>query len=271
MQWTKKDIIKYYKTNEFGYRLYGRNMHFGYWDKSTKTLRQATQKFNEVLAQQARISENDHVLDAGCGVGGASLFLAKNIGCRVTGITICPRQVDTAYKNAKNDDVAHLTEFHEMDYLNTTFPENHFDVVWVLESICYAENKEKFIHEAYRILKDGGRLIIADGFASKNNYVGKEKKLMKRWLDGWIVNYLETPENFKRFATQTGFHNISYNDVTSNVFKTSKIMFYTSLFFIIFHLIDKIIPLDYPTDALFNQYTALKKGLWEYGVFYAEK
>ena len=78
MPWTKRDIVNYYNKNEFGYRLWGRNMHYGYWDASTKHIRQATQKFNQVLAQTAQIHEHDCVLDAGCGVGGGSIYLAKN-------------------------------------------------------------------------------------------------------------------------------------------------------------------------------------------------
>jgi len=272
MPWTKEDIIDYYAKNELGYRLWGRNMHYGYWDESTRHLRQATQRFNEVLAETAHINENDLVLDAGCGVGGASIYLAKTFGCHVIGITICPRQVKQAYKNAKKEGVAHLTEFYEMDFQNTAFKDRHFDVVWGLESICYAESKENFIQESYRVLKDGGRFIIADGFASKEKYIGKEKKLMDRWLDGWIVNYLETPEKFEQYALETGFQGATYRDVSSNVFRTSQIMYYTSFVFFIFHLIDKIIPLkSYPTDAPHNQYKAMKKGLWQYGIFYAEK
>ena len=272
MKWGKKDIISYYERNEFGYGLWGKNMHFGYWDKSTKTIRQATKKFNEVIVQKASINEHDRVLDAGCGVGGASVYLAKKIGCHVTGITICPRQVGSAKKNSLKEKVSHLTEFFEMDYMSTEFPENSFDVVWGLESICYAENKEKFIQEAYRILNPGGRLIIADGFASKQNYFGIEKRMMNRWLDGWIVNYLDTPDSFKLFARKAGFNNIDYKDVTENVFRTSQIMYYASFVFLIFHLIDKVYPLkSYPTDAMFHQFRALKRGLWQYGIFYAEK
>ena len=272
MQWTKKDIIEYYNTNDWAYRLWGRDMHFGYWDESTKTLQQATQKFNEVLAQTAHINENDHILDAGCGVGGGSIYLAKNYGCHVTGITITPRQVELAYKNAKKDGVAHLTEFYEMDYQRTAFKDKQFDVVWGLESICYAESKEEFIKEAYRVLKDNGRLVVADGFASKEDYFGKDKELMTRWLDGWIVNHLNTPQNFKQFASNAGFRKSNYRDVTKSVYRTSQLMFYVSFLFLPFHLIDKFIRIkSYPTDALFNQYKAIKKGLWEYGVFYAEK
>jgi cyclopropane fatty-acyl-phospholipid synthase-like methyltransferase len=272
MEWTRQDIIQYYKENEFAYFLWGRNMHYGYWEEDTKTQRQASQRFNEVMAAKARITEKDHVLDAGCGVGGSSIALAKKTGCRVTGVTICPRQVKLAYKNAEKEGVAHLTDFYEMDYQNTTFEDGKFDVVWGLESICYAESKEAFIKEAFRVLKSNGRLIVADGFASKDEYFGKEKKLMQRWLDGWIVNFLNTPRDFIAFAKKAGFAKSDYTDVTEKVFRTSQLMFYTSLFFLPFHLIDRVVRIkSYPTDALFNQYFAMKQKLWEYGIFFAEK
>ncbi|MCX7726454.1 MAG: methyltransferase domain-containing protein [Chitinispirillaceae bacterium] len=272
MGWTKKDIIDYYKENELAYWLWGKNMHYGYWEEGVKTQRQASEKFNEVMANLVGISRNDWVLDAGCGVGGSSIYLAKNRGCRVTGITICSNQVSLAYKNAKKEGVSHLVEFFEMDYLKTGFKDNTFNVVWGLESICYAESKEKFIKEASRVLKNEGRVIVADGFASKESYVGKEKWLMQRWLDGWVVNFLNTPSQFKRFALNSGFKRVEYYNVTDKVFKTSKLMFYVSLLFLPLHLLDRIKRIkSYPTDALFNQYFALKRGLWEYGIFIAFK
>jgi cyclopropane fatty-acyl-phospholipid synthase-like methyltransferase len=188
------------------------------------------------------------VLDAGCGVGASSIYLARTFGCRVDGITISPRQVGFARRNAARAKVGHLVEFHEMDYLATSFPDATFDVVWGLESICYAESKERFIRESHRVLKDGGRFVVADGYASRRDYSDTEKKMMDKWLDGWIVNYLETPEG-------------------------SKIMYYSSMvMFGVFHLIDRFFPLkSYPADAVFHQHRALKRGLWQYGIFYAEK
>ncbi len=254
------------------YYLWGKNYHYGYWDGSTNHLLKATKKLNEVLSQIAKISKKDRILDAGCGVGGSSIYLAKNFGCHVTGITICPRQIDFAYSNAKKEGVDKLTEFFEMDYLKTAFADNHFDVVWGIESICHAAGKDKFIQEAYRVLKNGGRLIAADGFASKKDYTHKEQRSMDKWLKGWAVNYLETPENFIQFARKTGFRKGNYQDITDKVFPTAKLMYYLAFPFILFHLFDKVIQLkSYPLEAWFHQYEALKKGLWEYGIFCATK
>jgi len=247
-------------------------MHYGYWTRDTLTLRQATRKFNEVLAEKARITSDDYVLDAGCGVGGASIYLAKRFGCRVTGITLCPRQVIMAGRNAEKEGVSHLVNFREMNYMKTAFDDKTFTVVWGLESICYAESKELFTKEVFRILKDGGRMIVADGFASRQNYEGSDKRLMQRWLDGWIVNSLNTPSDWKTFAEKAGFARSDYRNVTPNVRFTSKLMYWVSMPFILLHWLDKIKPLKpYPTDAMYNQYHAMKKGLWEYGIFYAER
>lgn len=271
MQWTKKDIVDYYHQNEFAYKMWGPNMHYGFWEDDVKTQQQASLRFNEVMAKTAQITSDDHVLDAGCGVGGASIFLAKTFGCKATGITITPRQVELAHKNAEKNGVSHLVDFYEMDYHKTTFPDKKFSVVWGLESICYA-NKKEFIKEASRVLNDNGRLIVGDGFASYENYHGKDAWLMQRWMDGWIVNSLDTPQQFAIHSKDAGFRETVYRNVTEQVKKTSKIMLCVSLPFLPLHIIDRFFRIkQYPTDALWNQYFAMKKNLWEYGIFLAKK
>ena len=53
MQWTDKDIVDYYHQNEFAYKLWGPNMHYGYWEKDVKTQRQASLRFNQVMANRS--------------------------------------------------------------------------------------------------------------------------------------------------------------------------------------------------------------------------
>src|SRR4051812_6243503 len=76
-------------------------IHFGYWDADVKTHTASLLRMNEVLAQTARVQASDHVLDAGCGYGGSSVWLARTIGCQVTGIAIVPFQIDKAQRHAR--------------------------------------------------------------------------------------------------------------------------------------------------------------------------
>ena len=103
---SKEAIINYYDSTEFDYKFIwdlnnSHAMHFGYWDEKVKNFPQALQRENEILSEIAKIEHTDYVLDAGCGVGGSSIFLAKHFGCKVAGITISKKQTETATKNAK--------------------------------------------------------------------------------------------------------------------------------------------------------------------------
>ena len=46
------------------------------------------------LAEASGIGPDDHVLDAGCGIGGPARHLARAYGCRVTGVDFTPEFVD---------------------------------------------------------------------------------------------------------------------------------------------------------------------------------
>ena len=139
---------------------------------------------NEVMMEAANIKSTDKVLDAGCGIGGSSIFLAEKIGCNVTGISLSEKQINKAKELAIKKKVEDKVDFKVMNYCATDFPDESFDIVWGCESICYADDKEQFIKEACRLLKPGGRLVVADGFVTdfKNN--DHHYKKLARWLAG---------------------------------------------------------------------------------------
>lgn len=251
-------------------------MHMGFWDNETKGLIDALIKENQILAKQVGINSNDRVLDAGCGVGGSSIFLAKNYGCNVTGITLSHEQVKHAKKYAETENVNELTTFLVSDYTKVPYKENSFDVIWAIESVCHANNKEDFLKESYRLLKKGGRIIVADGFQSKSPMSESEKALLKRSFKGWGVNSLEIDIAFHEFLKEQKFKCIKEQDVTSLIFKSSKRLFLLSFPAFIIHFAERLLRKRGDVEqgnvtAAFNQFISLKKGLWKYKVFYAEK
>src|SRR5262249_21201411 len=48
------------------------------------------------------LSPTDHVLDVGCGSGGPALFLAREVGCRVTGVDFIESGIRAALTLAEN-------------------------------------------------------------------------------------------------------------------------------------------------------------------------
>jgi tocopherol O-methyltransferase len=277
-KWSHDDVVEYYHGNEIAYKVWGQNMHFGFWKKGDlkkyglAAQRRASLRLNEKLSEAIGITKDDYVLDVGCGVGGNVVYLAKTFGCKVVGITITPQQIDLAKKNAEAAGLSHLCDFRLMNYMETDFKDGTFDVVMGLESICYADPQDKFIKEVSRILKPDGKFGMADGFSSHETYEGKNKRLMNRWLDGWLVTSMVTPDKWGSLSRGAGFKSTTYTNTTKEAWPTSIIMLCVSLPFLPLHLLEKIIPLRaYPTDALWHQFFAMKKGLWEYGIFTAKK
>lgn len=251
-------------------------LHYGFWDKRTKNKSEALLRMNKFLADKAGIKQSDVILDAGCGIGGSSIWLAKNYGTRVFGINISKNHIKLANMFAKENRINHLAKFFVRNFLDTKFKNNSFNVVWGIESVCHANDKKDFISEAKRVLKRGGRLIIADGFIKKDRLNKNEKKVLKKWLDGWAVPNISKIKDFKNYLEMSGFRNIRFFDITEKVIPSSKKLYEYSLIAFPLGKILEWLNIRSKTQtgniiAAYNQYKLLKNGLCSYGVFYAEK
>ncbi|MGY6274990.1 SAM-dependent methyltransferase [Methylomonas sp. MgM2] len=190
-------------------------LHYGYWDETKPyNQHQALLNKNQVLYDKAEIRPNDKILDAGCGIGGSTIWMAKQHGNQATGITISPKQADYARQHACRHGVAELVNFEVADFCKTAFDDESFDVVWALESSCHALNKGDFLLEAFRVLKPGGRIVICDGFLLQRQFTEHQWQAVVTCLNGWAVPNLCSRDEMQNLLAQQGFDTVNCHDIT---------------------------------------------------------
>ncbi len=247
-------------------------MHMGFWDEQTSDHDEALINMNRALAARTDLRRGDRVLDAGCGVGGSALWMAREIGVEVVGIDLVEGQVRRARRNARRHGVADRATFERQDITRTAFPDESFDVVWAIESACHVPDKREFLTEARRLLVPGGRLVVADGFRSRRPFSPAYERLLSSWLSGWAVPDLLTADEFMAATRRAGFARACLDDVTANVRPSLRRLYRLALALYPAGVV-LLRPLRLITDkqltnarAALEQYQALQRGLWFYGI-----
>jgi len=103
------------------------------------------------------------ILDIGCSFGILVFELARR-GFLVTGIDINSKNIELA-KNIKKILKIGNAHFLRGDFLENDFEEKTFGVVIIIEVLEHIKDDTKTIQEIYRILKEGGILIISVPFS----------------------------------------------------------------------------------------------------------
>ena len=127
------------------------------------------------------IREGEAVLDLGCGAGVDAIIAARLTGPSgaVTGIDLVPEMLAKAKEHASLAGVDNLL-FRESSAEQVPFPDNSFDVVISNGVFNLVVDKVTALGEVFRVLKPGGRFMLADQVLS-----GELPKETKARVENW--------------------------------------------------------------------------------------
>lgn len=274
------DVRSYYKHTRFDYRvIWDRTgvpaLHFGYYDAHADKHARALGNMNRAMAERAGIRAGERVLDAGCGVGNASFWLTDHMGARVTGLSIVPEQIVDARRYAARRKGT-SPDFVVGDFLDIPFADGHFDVVWACESFCHATDKGLFFREAFRVLRPGGRLIIADYVRTDRPLTDEQEALLRDWLRPQAIRDIGTEAEYRSYAGEAGFSSFTAADITPNVrvslrnlHNLCKKWLLPGRIFLALGIVNDVRFRN--VIASIRQYEALQMGAWRYGMICAVK
>jgi ubiquinone/menaquinone biosynthesis C-methylase UbiE len=129
------------------------------------------------LLDQLHLRGDERILDLGCGRGAVLLMAAQHLTTgRAVGVDLwrsfdqSGNSLEATQRNAIAEGVADRVELHTANMTALPFADSSFDVVVssvAIHNISRRADREKAIEEAVRVLRPGGRLMIADVRATR--------------------------------------------------------------------------------------------------------
>lgn len=271
------DIVDFYNETAWEYRFFWSdvNLHYGFYDDARASHREAMENSNSVYADKLDVDETDTVLDIGTGRGGFPVHVAAERDATVHGIDIDPLHVREARANARERGVSESTEFSVGTYHEIPYPDDTFDAVSGIETVCHSERKERVLEEIRRVLEPDGRLMISDGYMSRTALTASEEEKVRTMLDGWAVPDLAHVGEFRETLEALGFTNVTFDDHYDRIMPSSRRQ--RRLSFGVTPFLKLVSALGLKSDSsveqgvtLYHQYDVLERGIAVHGDFTAE-
>jgi ubiquinone/menaquinone biosynthesis C-methylase UbiE len=163
-----------------------------YWDKHARRYDRQMQFFDRKLFGDTRVwicqQATGHVLEVAIGTGLNLDFYPDEV--RLTGVDLSPAMLDQARDRAGT--LGRTVDLQEGDAQALAFPDNSFDTVVCTFSLCAIPNDRQAVAEMRRVLRPGGRLLLADHIAGS----ARPTRAVQ-----WLLDLITVPlqgEHFRR-------------------------------------------------------------------------
>ncbi len=159
--------------------------------------RQATIDFAAFLP----FRPGSHLLDVGCGLGGASRYFAEARGCRVTGIDLTEEYVKTAQALAQRVGLGDGVTYQQGSALDLPFPDGAFDGPYMFHVGMNIADKERLFGQVRKVLQTGGTFGIYDVMRERDG----DLSFPVPWATTPETSSLDNAATYRRALDAAGF------------------------------------------------------------------
>lgn len=266
----KQRVANFYDKLSPHFRtLWGEHLHDGFYENGNETKAVAQEKLVAYLAAFAELPRGRRGLDIGCGMGATSVWLAKNLDARMTGITLSATQVSIARELALRESVD--AEFLQID-AERFDPAVPFDFAWMLGVLGHFEDQRGFVRNAGRLVRPGGRFMLTDWVAPPDLSAADRRRYVDPTLEGMLMPDIASLEEYVEWFNTSEFRVLGARDLTAQTLKTwdqgISILRGADILRMAWDVGPEAVGM---IAAVRNMRTAMRKGHIRYGILVAEK
>jgi SAM-dependent methyltransferase len=169
-------------------------------------------RLHDVLLTALSAPPTGHVLDAGCGLGGTMLDLARRCPARFTGLTLSERQAAVARAAVAKAGLAGRIAIEVGTY--DAPPPGPFDLAIAVEALAHSPHPETSIGAIAARLAVHGRLAIVDDMPEPR---ARGTRDLAWFQAGWRVPVLAGADELKAMLTRHGLAIVADRDLTNEL------------------------------------------------------
>jgi ubiquinone/menaquinone biosynthesis C-methylase UbiE len=155
----------------------------------------------EELVAQLQLSAADHLIDIGCGLGGAARLVADRYKCRVTGFDLTRDYVEAGNKLCEWLGLEDRVSLQHASALSIPEADGTFSGGYMLHVGMNIKDKGKLFSEAARVMRSGARFGVYDVMRTANGELGYPLP----WATNPETNALAWLEEYKSALLAAGF------------------------------------------------------------------
>lgn len=159
--------------------------------------RQATESF----LGQIEFSEQGHVLDVGCGLGGTARFVASKYNNYVTGVDLTPEYIETGKVLCRWVKLDERITLRRENALSMSFQNEIFDGGYMMHVGMNIADKARLFAEVFRVLRPGSPFGVYDVMRIKDG----ELAYPVPWATESSTSALATPDQYRQALSEAGF------------------------------------------------------------------